>query len=58
MEEDEKYFLVLKGKKGEIDYLNKCLKMIRNFVEEAKDINEMHERLSELKVNLELAYDL
>ena len=57
VEEDEKYFLVLKGKMGQIDYLNNCLKIVRDFVEETTDINDLHERLLELKVSLELAYD-
>ena len=57
-EEDEKYFLVLKGKVGEIDFLNNCLKIMRDFVQETTDINRLHDDLSELKVSLELSDDL
>lgn len=42
-DEDEKYFLVLRPKTGEQQFLKTCLKLLKNFVEKNQNINNLHD---------------
>ena len=53
LHEDEKYFLILRPKTDELNYLRKVFWMFKNFVEEQHDVNTLHDQLGELKVNIE-----
>lgn len=43
--EDDKYFLVLRPQKEEINFLKNTFKTLKDFVEETEDINSLHDRL-------------
>lgn len=44
--EDEKYFLVLRPKFGDISYLRDILRRLKAFLESNQDINRLHEELA------------
>lgn len=44
-EEDEKYFLVLKPRADEWNFLKIWFKKIKNFVEQNQDLNNLHDEL-------------
>lgn len=51
--EDEKYFLVLKPKTGELNFLRDSLRSIKCFVEGNSDLNMLHDELGDFKINVE-----
>ena len=40
--EDDKYFLVLRPKTEEMNYLKNTLKMLKHFIDENHDVNVLH----------------